>query len=128
MASSFGDHAQDIAKPLRNAVLVDLVRRRQVSRESCLQLLRLHIKENTWQVSNSHTPPLSVDWLEALSPEDRYPSRLQDLLLALLDLLRCLGDTAFVLCTKTWLSTSYLSAPLARGEMFPDIIAPSAVY
>jgi hypothetical protein len=47
----FDDHALEIAKPLRNAVLVDMVRKRDVTREACLKLLRQHIKENVWQVS-----------------------------------------------------------------------------
>lgn len=47
----FDDHAPEIAKPLRNAVLVDMVRRRHVTKEACLKLLRQHIKENVWQVS-----------------------------------------------------------------------------
>jgi hypothetical protein len=47
----FDDHALEIVKPLRNAVLVDMVRRRHVTKEACLKLLRQHIKENVWQVS-----------------------------------------------------------------------------
>jgi hypothetical protein len=47
----FDDHALEIAKPLRNAVLVDMVRKRHVTKEACLKLLRQHIKENVWQVS-----------------------------------------------------------------------------
>jgi len=50
----FDDHALEIAKPLRNAVLVDMVRRRQVTKEACLKLLRQHIKENVWQVRCSY--------------------------------------------------------------------------
>ena len=46
----FDDHAPEIAKPLRNAVLVDMVRRRHVTKVACLKLLRQHIKENVWQV------------------------------------------------------------------------------
>ncbi|RXK34877.1 hypothetical protein M231_07866 [Tremella mesenterica] len=47
---SFSIQAETIAKPLRNAVIVDLVRRRHVSKESCMSLLRTHIKENIWQI------------------------------------------------------------------------------
>jgi hypothetical protein len=47
----FDDHVIDIAKPLRNAVLVDMVRRKHVTKEACLKLLRQHIKENVWQVN-----------------------------------------------------------------------------
>ena len=46
----FDDHAAEIAKPLRNAVLVDMARRRHVTKESCLELVRKQIKENVWQV------------------------------------------------------------------------------
>lgn len=47
----FDDHATQIARPLRNAVLVDMARRRHVTKDACLQLLRKHIKENVWQVA-----------------------------------------------------------------------------
>ncbi|WVQ96087.1 hypothetical protein IAU59_003188 [Kwoniella sp. CBS 9459] len=50
LASSFTDHASDIAQPLRNAVVVDLVRRKQVTRHECLALLKTHIQNNVWQV------------------------------------------------------------------------------
>ncbi|WVF68547.1 hypothetical protein IAT40_003315 [Kwoniella sp. CBS 6097] len=50
LATSFTDHASDIAKPLRNAVVVDLVRRKQVTRQECLALLKTHIQNNVWQV------------------------------------------------------------------------------
>ena len=53
-STGFDDHALEIAKPLRNAVLVDMVRRRQVTKEACLKLLRQHIKENVWQVRYSY--------------------------------------------------------------------------
>nr|XP_031859765.1 uncharacterized protein CI109_004837 [Kwoniella shandongensis]KAA5526837.1 hypothetical protein CI109_004837 [Kwoniella shandongensis] len=52
--ASFPNHATDIAAPLRNAVVVDLVRRRQVSREACMELLRTHIKNNVWQVGRKY--------------------------------------------------------------------------
>ena len=48
--AAFGGQAKDIAKSLRNAVIVDLVRRRQVSRKACMDLLRTHIKSNMWQI------------------------------------------------------------------------------
>nr|XP_019043423.1 hypothetical protein I302_08000 [Kwoniella bestiolae CBS 10118]OCF22353.1 hypothetical protein I302_08000 [Kwoniella bestiolae CBS 10118] len=50
LASSFGEHAQEIAEPLRNAVIVDLVRRKQITRDSCMELLKIHIQNNVWQV------------------------------------------------------------------------------
>ncbi|OCF77899.1 hypothetical protein I204_01902 [Kwoniella mangroviensis CBS 8886] len=50
IASSFGEHAQEIAEPLRNAVIVYLVRRKQITKESCLELLKIHIQNNVWQV------------------------------------------------------------------------------
>ncbi|OCF35151.1 hypothetical protein I316_03193 [Kwoniella heveanensis BCC8398] len=50
LATSFTDHASDIAQPLRNAVVVDLVRRKQVTRHECLTLLKTHIQNNVWQV------------------------------------------------------------------------------
>ncbi|WWC95477.1 hypothetical protein V866_002341 [Kwoniella sp. B9012] len=50
VALSFGERAQEIAEPLRNAVIVDLVRRKQITRESCLELLKIHIQNNVWQV------------------------------------------------------------------------------
>ncbi|WWC92913.1 uncharacterized protein L201_007875 [Kwoniella dendrophila CBS 6074] len=53
LASSFGEHAQGIAEPLRNAVIVDLVRRKQITRESCIDLLRTHIQNNVWQVGKN---------------------------------------------------------------------------
>jgi hypothetical protein len=34
-------------------VLVDLVRRRQITKEACMDLLRVHIKENILQVRRS---------------------------------------------------------------------------
>ncbi|KAK8849571.1 hypothetical protein IAR55_004906 [Kwoniella newhampshirensis] len=54
ISASFGDHAEEIAAPLRNAVIVDLVRRRQVTREACMDLLRTHIKNNVWQVGKKY--------------------------------------------------------------------------
>ncbi|WWC73585.1 uncharacterized protein I206_107557 [Kwoniella pini CBS 10737] len=50
IVSTFGGHAQEIAKPLRNAVIVDLVRRKQITREACLDLLKIHIQNNVWQI------------------------------------------------------------------------------
>jgi telomerase reverse transcriptase len=52
MWTGFGEHAKTIATPLRNAVIIDLVRRRPITREACMDLLRTHIKENVWQVGN----------------------------------------------------------------------------
>lgn len=49
--SGFNHEAKAIAQPLRNAVIVDLVRRKHVSRDACMSLLRLHIQHNVWQVS-----------------------------------------------------------------------------
>ncbi|WRT69587.1 uncharacterized protein IL334_006576 [Kwoniella shivajii] len=50
LANSFSEHARDIAAPLRNAVLVDLVRRKRITKTSCLELLKTHIEQNVWQV------------------------------------------------------------------------------
>ncbi|KAL1408231.1 Telomerase reverse transcriptase [Vanrija albida] len=50
--SNFGEYAQAIAKPFRNAVLVDMVRRKEVTRDHCVQLLRTHIQSNVWKVNN----------------------------------------------------------------------------
>ncbi|WVR08145.1 hypothetical protein IAU60_005191 [Kwoniella sp. DSM 27419] len=52
-STTFGDHASDISEPLRNAVVVDLVRRKQVSRAECLDLLRTHIRRNVWQLGKT---------------------------------------------------------------------------
>jgi telomerase reverse transcriptase len=52
MWTGFGEHAKTIATPLQNAVIVDLVRRRPITREACMDLLRTHIKENVWQVGS----------------------------------------------------------------------------
>jgi telomerase reverse transcriptase len=51
-SSAFTTLSQDIARPLRNAILVDLVRRKQITKASCLDLLQRHIKHNTWQVGS----------------------------------------------------------------------------
>ncbi|WWC65948.1 uncharacterized protein I303_108570 [Kwoniella dejecticola CBS 10117] len=53
VVSSFGEHVQEIAKPLRNAVIVDLVRRKRITKEACLELLRLHIQKNVWQIGKT---------------------------------------------------------------------------
>lgn len=53
-SASFVNQAKEIAKPLRNAVIIGLVRRRQVTRQACMDLLRMHIKQNVWQVGNSY--------------------------------------------------------------------------
>ncbi|KAK4689413.1 telomerase reverse transcriptase, partial [Tremellales sp. Uapishka_1] len=50
LSANFGDYARDLAKPLRNAVLLELGRRKQVTRESCLELIRVHIEENIIQI------------------------------------------------------------------------------
>ena len=41
---------------MRNAVLVDLMRRKRVGKEKCLELLRAHIKQNVWQVRSITRP------------------------------------------------------------------------
>jgi len=60
-----------IAKPLRNAVIVDLVgfdegrrsgsngqqRSKRVTKHECMALLHQHIRQNTWQVSSPSHPP-----------------------------------------------------------------------
>lgn len=50
--SNFTEYARDIARPYRNAVLVDMVRRKEVTRDHCVQLLRTHIQSNVWKVNN----------------------------------------------------------------------------
>lgn len=52
-----------IAQPLRNAVIVDLVRRKHVSRDACMALLRTHIQHNVWQVGNP-VPLLPPPWAD----------------------------------------------------------------
>ena len=67
--ASFDNVAEDIAKPLRNAVMVDLVRllwlfgsevlqvrRRRVTRDTCMELLKLHLQNNVWEVSYPRHP------------------------------------------------------------------------
>ncbi|KAL0249996.1 hypothetical protein I308_103299 [Cryptococcus tetragattii IND107] len=51
---TFADHAKDIADSMRNAAIVDMVRRHSVTTQECLNLLRSHIKDNTWKVGKQY--------------------------------------------------------------------------
>lgn len=51
---TFADHAKEIAASMRNATIVDMVRRYSVTTQECLDLLRTHIKDNVWQVGKQY--------------------------------------------------------------------------
>nr|ODN91106.1 hypothetical protein L203_01308 [Cryptococcus depauperatus CBS 7841] len=52
--ASFKEHAKEFAKNMRNVAIVDLVKRRTVTTEECLRLLREHIKDNFWQIGKKY--------------------------------------------------------------------------
>ena len=102
--SGFGTHARTVAAPMRNAVLVDLMRRKRVSKDKCLELLRAHVKQNVWQVSTkrahfvlfgdsgdllylSRARADDADGRTAAPPTTGHPARVQSQLAAVFILL-----------------------------------------
>lgn len=47
--SEYGHQAKVLAQTMRNAVIVDLLRPRELTRAECMDLLRSHVENNLWQ-------------------------------------------------------------------------------
>ncbi|BEJ01730.1 hypothetical protein CcaverHIS631_0604120 [Cutaneotrichosporon cavernicola] len=50
--SQYGHQAKEMAETMRNAVVADLLRPREVTRTECMDLLRSHVGNNIWQYGN----------------------------------------------------------------------------
>jgi len=74
-----------------------------------MKLLRQHIKENVWQVGPASIQEgreesrLIEDWIKVVSSKRRYSPRIQDIFIALFDLLRRPGSSTPLLRPSTWI-------------------------
>jgi hypothetical protein len=80
-----------------------MMRKKHITKEDCMALLRIHIQNNLWEVNLRDRDQYDTQadipgGRQDVPPKDGNPTRIQNQLVALFLLLRCAGEGSSWFC------------------------------